>query len=457
MTTLLRFEIRRLIAARTHVAVLTILAIAGAASIVYGTTAMRARGAVLDHISEWTRAGDNLYFETRFKDGDELGRAAYYLRRPVPHRSAPLSALALGQLDLHPYFLAVRIRGLYGQLFDSDLGNPLKALAGNFDLSFVIVFLVPLAFIGMSFNLLSRERESGSLCLVRASPTPLGRFLAAGLAVRLLFLLGLSGVLVVAGFLLSGADLDARCALWLGFTAVYLTFWCALIGWVVSWDRSSALTAVMLVGCWLALTVIGPAALNVGGAAQPDTNGALIAIGQRQAMNAGWDRPAAETHRDAARLNPLWESYRPGAEPAWAGYFEMHEVGDAAVEAEARDYFETLRRQGERVETISSLLPPVATQLAYDRLAGTDMESHLEYFSFVAHAHRDMKNALLPDIIRGRKLTKAELLTCADRFAEAVFTPSPGLPLKSLATQALITLLLLALAARGLRRVEQAL
>ncbi|MGE3956171.1 MAG: hypothetical protein AB7H96_05580 [Vicinamibacterales bacterium] len=93
---------------------------------------------------------------------------------------SPWAAVAIGQRDVQAFNLKVRLHGLQGQLYDADLGNPLLASFGHFDLAFVLVVLVPLVVIGLGFNVRSSEDEGGISRLsrgrlaLRRAPTSLG-------------------------------------------------------------------------------------------------------------------------------------------------------------------------------------------------------------------------------------------------------------------------------------------
>jgi len=78
--------------------------------------------------------------------------------------------MSLGQRDLQPFNLKVRLLALQGQLYDSDVTNPLLAAFGSFDLAFVIVFIVPLFVIALTHNVWSAERELGTWSLIQSQP-----------------------------------------------------------------------------------------------------------------------------------------------------------------------------------------------------------------------------------------------------------------------------------------------
>ncbi len=448
MKALVQSEARRVWASPAYRVLAVLLLAVTAVSLGYGRAVIAHQERVLDQLASWTRQGDNLYFETRFEDDEKLGRAAYYFRQPTEHRSAPLASLTLGQRDLHPYFLSIRIRGLYSQLFDSDLGNPLKSMAGHFDLAFVVVFLFPLALIGCSFNILSQERERQTLALIRATPTPLGAVLLARLAVRVGFLLTLSGLAVIASHGFSTHGL-----VWIAASWLYLLFWAGLIAWIVGWAFDSTLSALLLVAIWLSMTVLGPAGLNL---LQQPLSGALLAIEQRQVVNEGWDRPKPETHRQAQELDPIWQE-APVVEENfnWSWYFAMHEVGDGAVRLKVREYFELLRIRSLWIKRASWFLPPVATQLMFERLAATDLESQLAYLEGVESAHQEMQERLLPGIFEEQTYSAEELLRFGSSLAPERFLARPTIPWPGLLQLSFLVILFGTLGGLRLAQVEK--
>ena len=75
---------------------------------------------------------------------------------------APLTPLALGQSDLYTNRAEVSIgnNNYFSHVLDNDdLANPVSQLIGQFDVSFVLVWLVPLVIIAFSYNVVSAERE----------------------------------------------------------------------------------------------------------------------------------------------------------------------------------------------------------------------------------------------------------------------------------------------------------
>ena len=73
----------------------------------------------------------------------------------MPNNTALFS---IGQGDVFPYYYNVKVESFFMQLFkQTEIANPLRSLAGHFDTSFWIIYLLPLLIIVLGFNALSSE------------------------------------------------------------------------------------------------------------------------------------------------------------------------------------------------------------------------------------------------------------------------------------------------------------
>lgn len=108
---------------------------------------------------------------------------------------APLAALAIGQSDLLPYYFKVSTDARENIVAATELENPHRLLVGRFDLAFVLIYLYPLLILGITYNLLSAEKEQGTLALALSQPVALSTLVAGKVALRAMLLVG-----VVVGF-----------------------------------------------------------------------------------------------------------------------------------------------------------------------------------------------------------------------------------------------------------------
>jgi ABC-2 type transport system permease protein len=116
---------------------------------------------------------------------DDLGLVLYYIKFNLVNETPRLAALNIGMRDLNPSIQGVTIRNLEEQRYNSDFYNPANAAAGNFDFSFVIVFLFPLVIVAFCYNLISEEEERGTWKLLSVQSGNLRKLLDDKMLIRL--------------------------------------------------------------------------------------------------------------------------------------------------------------------------------------------------------------------------------------------------------------------------------
>ena len=107
-------------------------------------------------------------------------------------------------------------------------------------MAFVLIFVLPIFIVALTFDLLSKEKEQGTLALVLAHGVSVQTYVAAKVTARALLITALILVANLAAFITIGADLtDGRtlleAALWIIVSVVYGLFWFALALLINSW------------------------------------------------------------------------------------------------------------------------------------------------------------------------------------------------------------------------------
>ena len=178
----------------------------------------------------------------------------------------PLAALSVGQSDLLPYYYDVSIyTNEQTFLQNGEVANPLNLMVGRFDLAFVLVYLLPLLVLALGYNVLSAEREQGTLALTLSQPVSARGVVAAKRLFRAFLVIGLAlGVSIVGAALSGGFAAPSRLVIWSVAVVAYALFWFGLAAWVNTLGRPSAWNATVLVGAWLGLVVVLPALVNIG-------------------------------------------------------------------------------------------------------------------------------------------------------------------------------------------------
>ena len=360
----------------------------------------------------------------------------------------PLAAIAVGQRDVLPHTIRLTTKTrLYST--GQDDTSPLRQSNGPFDLAFVFVFLLPLVIIALSYDLLSVERERGTLALVLSQPVSLPNFVLGKAAHRAALLLLVVVVLGLVAALASGASLAAsggalRLVLYLALLAAYTLFWLALAVLINSWGRSSAANALALVGLWLALLVVVPGLASVAvDAIYPSPSRVeLVNLARSAAKEAEAKSSALEGDHG-----------KPVTADLGRRSVAMQRALERQVQPVLRQFREQRRRQQSMVDRLRFLSPAIMLNEGLSDVAGSSVARHQHFAAQVDVFHAELKRFFSERIERGKKLDSSDY----DAMPQFVYQQPPDAELAgrvgaSLAVLLLAAAALLALAIARLKR-----
>ncbi len=446
----LKFELRQIAHSRLAVGAVVLLALLCALSIWTGLQAVSQQRAALERIAASHAQDYAAIAAKQLKSGAaEAGSVGYYLPHLTVNPPSPLAFVAIGQRDLQPQALRVRLLGLHSQLYESEAINPELAMPGRFDFAFVLVFLAPLFVIALMHDLVSSEREAGRLRLLASLPAAAANTWRRRVGLRY-GLVWLAALLPVAcGALVAGAGLAGFAAIALVAT-LYLAFWFGLAGWVAARARTSSSSAAILLACLVGLTMILPTLADAAIARlSPVSKGVELALAQRQAVHSGWDIPKPETFAKFFISHPEWKDTPPvEGRFHWKWYYAMHQAGDDAVAADVAQYRASMQARESWTARVGLVLASVNVQVLLHRLADTDLLAQLAYQDRIAAYHTQLRRFFYPYLFEERAMTQDDLA----QLPRYEHVASPGrLPVGQLLALGALALALLAIGLRKLR------
>lgn len=308
-------------------------------------------------------------------------------RKPLP-----LASLALGQLDVTaPYYL-LNAQSLYIQTLKGEIANPFQLKAGNFDLAFVLVYLLPLLIIALCFDVLSAEKEAGILPLLRMGRYPPGSVVLVKFAFRWLLACAVVAILSLAAFLTAPIPLLSMSAvLWMLIICVYCLLWHALLLLIVSFNRSSALNAMLSLGVWVLLVVVVPVTIQ----AQSKLRGAsslslstLMRSRNMEESSTAMQQALNQFYQYYPQLIPA-DSTRP-AFYYFQGYSAFLYNTDREAQRQVAAWYQAIRNRAQRTERLLFISPAANTFLLLNHLAGTGLQAGLAFQQQVAAFHRQV-------------------------------------------------------------------
>jgi ABC-2 type transport system permease protein len=384
-------------------AVVLLLAVAAVASGLHEVAQQRATLARL-------LAADQADRESVQQRQKDWGGAAYYTFHLTADAPSDFAFAALGRRDDVAWKHRIRMLALEGQIHERDAGHPVLALVGRFDWAFLAAFVLPLVLIVLLHDLRAGERVAGRHDLLEATaaqPAALWRWRAL---LRVAGVFAAVALPLLAGGVMAGTA-AATLAAALAALAGYLAFWALLGGALARWRRPGEVILAALVGLWLLLAVLLPAALRLGiDRAVPLPAGAEIVLTQREAVNDAWDLPKAATMDAFVARHPEWAAHAAVERPfEWKWYFAFQQVGDQQAEALSAAYTEGRRARDRWAARLAWLAPPVWLERTLQQLARTDMGAALAYEARVRAFHAELRRFYYPRLFRGEPFDAAAL------------------------------------------------
>lgn len=330
----------------------------------------------------------------------DWGSAAYYTFHLTYDAPSDFAFAAIGQRDVSPWKHRIRMLALEGQIYETDANNPDFALIGRFDFAFVVTLIAPLLVILLLFDLRSGEQAAGRLRLIEAtSRKVLGLWVTRGILRVSGLALALCLPLLVTG-VVSGTSMGTL-LFCIVAVCLYLAFWTALTLWLTPARRTGAYNLTIMLGVWLMICAIIPAALTQFiNRAVPLPDGGEIVLTQREAVNDAWDLPKAATYDPFMARHPEWDAYRAWDSGAfeWKWYYAFQQVGDQTAEPLSQAYRDGRQKRDGLAGLASILSPTTLLQRTLEGLADTDMKSAIAYETRVRDYHAQLRAWYYPKL-----------------------------------------------------------
>ena len=329
---------------------------------------------------------------------EDWGTAAYYAFHLTYAPPTDFAFAAMGQRDSSPWKHRVRMLALEGQIHEADTRNPDFGLVGRFDFAFLAASVAPLLLILLLYDLRASERTMRRHDLLVATAGSsravwLPRALVRLAALTLLLLIPLWIGAAVEG---TGVNLTLQASF---IVLGSLLFWWLIVECVSRMDASPSTLLTSLVGLWLALAIVVPAASKaIIEAANPVPDGSDILLLQRETVNDAWDLPKEATMKPFVERHPAYADHAEIGEEgfAWKWYYAFQQVGDQVVEPLA-DQYRDARVARDRQAGFASLLSPTSlVERAFEKLAGTDAGAMIAYEDRVREYHGDLRAFYYP-------------------------------------------------------------
>jgi len=342
---------------------------------------------------------------------DLRGQAFYLLVNYANKPSLPSAAIAIGQSDVQPNFFKMLVTHKQTFIHQYEVVHPLVLLIGKFDLAFFIIYLLPLLLIGVSFNALSQEKQSGQLRILMLQGLSPLRLLFNQLIVRAsIIILPLLFVSVAALLGFSPSINLLAVAMLILLILAYAVFWLALSALVISYGKTSAYNAAVLVIAWLGFVVIVPALLNTMIVSLYPAPSRIEYVDILRDKSDKVDRSSSKVMAQYFQDHPELAGKTPSSKAAEEGStsYSIKKIAKIAALEKAMlpydDAFQAvLLAQQNRAEQFSYLSPATILQTALFNLSGNGLMRHQHFIEQVLSHHEALRNFFRKSIAKAHQ------------------------------------------------------
>ncbi len=320
-----------------------------------------------------------------------------------------LAIIATGQSDIYSHYVQPKLYGESFELNYTELSNPVQLMFGSFDLSFVLIYLLPLIVIAFSYNIMSEEREQGILQVIASHPISVYRWLLEKSLTRYFLLTIILSILLLGIMGIAGVPLFTNFGKTLTFILLslgYVLFWFILACLVNLRGQSSANNAVWLIAFWIFLVLLVPSSVNqMANSLYPVPSRARL-INELRVVNAIAEEKADELLESFLRDHPELAGFEGGS-TGWKEYFATQDLIKREIQPVLNEYEGKLDKQQEWVSRLRFASPALLLQNAFNELSGTSTKHYEDYRTQVNEFSLVWRNFFLPKIFRGESFTKA--------------------------------------------------
>jgi ABC-2 type transport system permease protein len=335
-----------------------------------------------------------------------------YHPRVAAMEQQPMAFISTGQADLFTHYVKPTVRGDDAALNFTEMTSPVQLLFGSFDLSFVIVYLLPLLIIAFSYDVLSSEKESGSLRLLAAQPIDIQSWVLQKLGLRFFWLsiLVIGALLIVfLAFYYNLMHQSGEFLALLGILITYMLFWFALGFLVNLWVGSSAKNAVALIGLWIVFVLLAPSVLNqLGNTLYPMPSRTLM-INEMRSLKADVTKRQDEILDNYLRDHP---EYAINDTTQERGYYHKYMASQKLIKEElsplVNRYEEQFQKQQDWIRKFKWISPAIITQQSLNRMAGTSTADYNSYRKQVVAFANTWRTHFMPFLYNNKDFSQED-------------------------------------------------
>lgn len=360
-----------------------------------------------------TAAGQGAYYEA----ADPLG-GNWNIVLPAFKYPVSTAIFAIGQSDVFPYYYTVKNEGFFMQLFkQGEIANPLRSLAGHFDVCFWVIYLFPLLIIMLLFNALAAELDNGNWRLILSQGLTARQWLwsqfgLAGLLIEGLFLVVFLGGLLLNYFYFSQLPAPSDLLFFAGVN-LYAAFWLSVVYCINAFSRSTGANAFYAGGTWIIACIVLPALVTMLLESSIPVDNTTVSRMSRRSQGEKFEDDAfgVRTIRQTSELRPQFGPVTiKSADPRFrlAVYMAYYELLDDTNRVTVQNYYAGIEQRQRWTNASALVNPAAAVDGIFASLAANDALSNHRFVWQTRDLHTRLHEVFFPALFANRLLRKSD-------------------------------------------------
>jgi ABC-2 type transport system permease protein len=171
-------------------------------------------------------------------------------------------------------------------------------------------------------------------------------------------------------------------------------------------------------------------------------------INQREGYHEKWDMPKEVTMKPFFEHYPQLKKYPfPDDKTfSWFWYYGMQQMGDDQAKESRMAVEKKLIARQHFTNMAALFIPTIQTQLGINEMAGSDLDSHLDFQQAVRQYHEQIRLRFYPGIFQEKPISS----TAVEKIPLKRFEAKKSYPYERLLSIILATVILLAISIRNL-------
>lgn len=325
-----------------------------------------------------------------------------------------LALISTGQSDLFTHSTKPTLYGESYMLSFTELSNPVQLMFGSFDLAFVMLYLLPLLVLVFSYNLVSAEKEQGSLRLTLAQPINPFSWLLNKVILRFIIMMTIVSVSILISLTIANIPVFQNVndlAILLALITLYVLFWFGISMIVNAFGKSSGTNAITIISIWVVLVLLLPAVISQLANSYHPVPSRINMIHEMRVAKAEAEKEAdkilSSYYRDHPELVQRDTTVKNQYE-FYLGYFASQDVVKKAINPVLSEYEEKLRAQQKFTESFRYASPSLLLQDAINDLAGTSARHYESYRNQVIAFAEEWRSYFLPRMFNNEWMKKED-------------------------------------------------